>query len=105
MLPVDGRQDPCIQRTKGMPKPKDPVFTFRATPAVEEAVEAQLEHLTRNAPPGLSVRRTDAIASLILLGAMARAAALRVQPYGPQDVINAGEQALSQELQRFPRSK
>jgi hypothetical protein len=75
-------------------KPKDPVYSFRAPAELGDAIERHFERLTKSAWAGLVIRRTDAIASLLIVGAMAWDAADRSASSSPGAIIEAGEQAL-----------
>jgi hypothetical protein len=75
-------------------KPKEHTYSFRAPRELEDAIERHFTRLTESAWPGVSIRRTDAIASLVIVGAMAWDAADRVSAASPGGVIDAGERAL-----------
>lgn len=74
-------------------KPKEPVYSFRAVAEVEAAIDRHFQRLTKSAAPGVTIRRTDAIASLVIVGAMAWEAAERSGPNSPGALIEAGERA------------
>jgi len=75
-------------------KPKVVTYSFRAVPQLEDAIERHFDRLTKSAAPGVSIRKTDALASLLLVGGLAWDAADRAGPYSPGAIIDAGERAL-----------
>ena len=75
-------------------KPQVVTYSFRAVPQLEDAIERHFDRLTKSAAPGVSIRKTDALASLLIVGSMAWDAADRAGPYSPGAIIEAGEHAL-----------
>jgi hypothetical protein len=75
-------------------KRKEPTYSFRAVAQLEDAIERHFDRLTKSAAPGVAIRKTDALASLLIVGSMAWDAADRLVATSPGSVIEAGEQAL-----------
>ena len=75
-------------------KPKGHVYSFRATDELEDAIEKHFAFLIERASPGVTVRRTDALASLVAVGFMAWSASYRAAQYSPGAIIDMGERAI-----------
>lgn len=86
-------------------KPRDPAYSFRAVPEVEDAIERHFQRLSKWAPPGVTTSKTDAIASLIIVGAMAWDASDRTGPHGPTNIIEAGTAKLIEASRRPSEDK
>lgn len=79
------------------PKHREPIiYSFRVTDEVEAAIERHFQRLTEAAWPGVRLTRTDAIASLLIVGGMAWDAADRSGPNSPGALIEAGERACAE---------
>ena len=87
-----------LQNMPNPPKPKDPVYSFRAIPQVEDAIERHFQRLTKSTAAGVTIRRTDVIASLVIIGAAAWDASDGLGPHSPGSIIDAGEQVCRKAL-------